>query len=140
MPESPSEEPLPPGHTLDEFGDHEPDECYECLLGQEVKGDCRCGKCCTLLVEVGLEDAEREPKIRERGSPIYTSAILTGAVQRELAGYLLNTEDNSYACTFLDKPSGLCTIYDTRPLACRLFDCAGEGREQLIELGIIERG
>jgi hypothetical protein len=29
--------------------------------------------------------------------------------------------------------------YETRPLICRLFDCDGEGKEQLIELGVLER-
>ncbi len=32
-----------------------------------------------------------------------------------------------------------CTIYETRPLLCRLFNCEREGREQLIELGILKR-
>ncbi len=40
---------------------------------------------------------------------------------------------------FLDEASNLCTIHETRPLVCRLLDCEGEGREQLIELGVIRR-
>ena len=40
------------------------------------------------------------------------------------------------ACAFFDKESRLCTIWETRPLVCRLFDCDGEGREQLVELGV----
>ena len=90
-------------------------------------------------MEVELEDAEREPKIKELGLPIYMDAELTESGQRELSGYLLNVQSNEYACAFLDRESNLCKIYPTRPLVCRLFDCQGEGREQLIELGVIPR-
>jgi Fe-S-cluster containining protein len=120
------------GHTLDEDGEHYEEECYQCLLSQEVKGDCRCAECCKrLLIEVELEDAEREPRIKELGSPI-------NGFDGELEGYLLNGKEDM-ACVFLDQATNLCRIYETRPLLCRLFDCQGEGREQLIELGIIDR-
>jgi Fe-S-cluster containining protein len=33
--------------------------------------------------------------------------------------------------------TSLCTIYETRPLVCRLFDCDGDDRQQLVELGIL---
>ena len=125
------------GHTLDEDGDHDEETCYRCLLGQEVKNECKCGKCCRLIVEVELEDAERESKIKELGLPIYTDARLTASGQRELSGYLLNDKSNGHACVFLDRESNLCKIYPTRPLVCRLFDCDGSGREQLIELGFL---
>lgn len=129
------------GHDLDEYDEHNPEECYKCLAAMEpALSSCRCAECCRLLIEVRLEDAEREPKIRERGSPIYTDARLTASGQRELAGYMLNSPDNDYACAFLDRASNLCTIHETRPLLCRLFNCDGEGREQLIELGILDRG
>ena len=127
------------GHTLDEDGDHDEETCSTCLLGQEVKNECKCGQCCKLIVEVELGDAEREPKIKELGLPIYMDAELTESGQRELSGYLLNVQSNEYACAFLDRESNLCKIYPTRPLVCRLFDCQGEGREQLIELGVIPR-
>jgi Fe-S-cluster containining protein len=118
--------------------DHDPEECYDCLLEQETINTCRCGKCCRrLIIEVGLEDAAREPRIGERGSPIFAPTELTGSGERELEGYLLNGKD--LACVFLDKDTNLCTIYETRPLTCRLFDCDGEGREQLINLGILKR-
>jgi Fe-S-cluster containining protein len=102
--------------------DHDPDECYECLLREEVISTCRCAECCRrLIIEVGLEDAEREPRIKERGSPIFTPPELTASGERELEGYLLNGKD--LACVFLDREKNLCTIHETRPLACRLFDC-----------------
>ncbi len=115
---------------------HDPDECYQCLLTREVVNTCRCALCCRrLIIEVELQDAEREPKIKEKGSPLFTPPELTGTGQRELEGYLLNGKD--VACVFLDQQTNACTIYETRPLACRLFDCDGDGRQQLIGLGII---
>jgi len=111
--------------------------------GREVQCECRCGKCCHMLIEVDVEDAKREPKIAERGSPIFAPAELTESGKRELEGYLLNDSRNGYACTFLDRTSNLCSIYDTRPWVCRVFDCDGEQREELVQLGILpprERG
>lgn len=125
------------GHPVDEDGWHDKEACFECLLKQEVKGACRCAECCKrLIIDVGLEDANREPKIAEKGSPILSYPDENGV--RHLEGYLLNGRED-IACIFLDKGTNLCTIYETRPLSCRLFDCAGEGREQLIELGILPR-
>ncbi len=104
----------------------------------EVHSNCRCGECCRhLIIEVGLDDARREPKIKELGDPIYMPADLTESGNDELEGYLLNKiGGKDHACLFLDQPSNLCTIYDTRPWGCRVFDCDGEGKEQLLELGI----
>lgn len=127
-----------PDHQLDEDGFHDEDECYTCLLSKEVRSECRCGKCCHLLIEVEVEDAEREPKIREVGSPTFMPAQFTASGQPELTGYILNSKTNGYACAFLDKTTNLCTIHGTRPLICRLFNCdSGEGREQMIELGLL---
>jgi Fe-S-cluster containining protein len=105
---------------------------------EEVHNACRCAECCRqLIIEVGVEDAKREPKIAEKGSPIYTDPQLTASGEKELEGYLLNaTTGQDNACVFLDQPSNLCTIYDTRPWTCRAFDCDGAGQEQLIQLGI----
>ena len=85
---------------------------------------------------MGLRDAEREPKIKELGSPLYTPAELTQSGERELEGYLLNTGKDR-ACVFLDQATNLCGIYETRPLICRLFDCDDEDRAELVELGIL---
>jgi len=71
--------------------DHDPEECYECLLKEEVINTCRCAECCRrLIIEVSGEDAEREPRIKEKGSPTYTPAELTESGERELEGHLLN--------------------------------------------------
>lgn len=129
------EETLEPGHTRDEDGDHDPDQCYECLKKEEVKNICDCGKCCRhLLIEVLAEDAKREPKIAERGSPILGWPDANG--HRELDGYFLNARGDDMACVFLDRATNKCTIYETRPLLCRLFNCDGAGREQLVELDL----
>jgi hypothetical protein len=130
--------PVPAGHDADENGDHDVDECYRCLLGQEAKGDCRCGVCCRrLLIEVRPGDADREPSIKERGSPIY-GPVGTGQVgPPQLEGYVLNSAANEHACTFLNLGTNLCTIYDTRPLICRLFACDGAERDVLVQLGIL---
>lgn len=126
-------------HTLDEDGFHDEEQCYQCLLGKEVKCACRCGECCrSLLIEATVEDAEREPRIAQLGSPIYADARLTTSQERELEGFLLN-DRKELGCVFLDPQTNLCTIYPTRPLACRLFDCDKASREQLIELGIIAK-
>jgi Fe-S-cluster containining protein len=82
---------------------------------------CRCGDCCKgLIIETSLEDAVREPLIALRGSPLYLPAELTKSGRQELEGYLLN---GTSGCMFLDAATNHCTIYETRPLCCRLFDC-----------------
>jgi hypothetical protein len=50
--------------------------------------ECRCGECCRrLIIEVAVEDAEREPKIKKLGSPTYLPGILTCSGKAELIGY-----------------------------------------------------
>jgi Fe-S-cluster containining protein len=135
------EEPVP-AEELD-YDEEDEDDGYEedIEVGTEVHNNCRCAECCRhLLIEVGLDDAESEPKIRERGSPIYTPAELTDTGQEELEGYLLNSQINDNACAFLEQTTNLCSIYETRPWICRVFDCDGDGKEQLIQLGIRPSG
>jgi Fe-S-cluster containining protein len=129
-----------PDNTLDDgFEEEEDDDDDSEEELKEATCECRCGECCRrLLIEVDLEDAEREPRIKELGSPTFTDARLTRSGKRELEGYLLNSRDDM-ACVFLDREKNLCTIYETRPLGCRVFDCDREGREQMIELGIFEK-
>jgi Fe-S-cluster containining protein len=126
---------LPHNEDFEEF-EHDPDSCVPCLAANEVKSDCRCGECCkSLILEALVEDALVEPRIAEKGDPIYQAPELTASGTRELIGYLLNSAKNGGACAFLDRTTNLCTIYETRPLMCRLFDC--DHQEELIELGIL---
>ncbi len=101
----------PPGYVDDDLEDD--DDLFE--AGTEVKSDCRCGECCRMIIETEIEDAKREPKIAERGSPIYMPAEVTESGQMELVGYLLNDEKNQGACTFLDTSTNLCSIYENQP-------------------------
>lgn len=120
-------------HQHDEDGDHDPDTCYACLLQMEVGSQCRCGECCrNMIVEALPEDADREPKIKEFGSPIYTDPRLTRSGHRELEGYLLTRKGG---CMFLSADD-TCSIYATRPPVCRLFDC-DEEKDRLLQMGIL---
>jgi Fe-S-cluster containining protein len=122
-------------HQMDEDGDHDPEECYACLSEQAVSCDCRCAECCKrLIIEATVEDAEREPLIAEKGSPIYAHPELTESGKPELEGYMLN---GGKGCVFLNPETSLCGIYETRPLSCRLFNCDGEDRDRLVQLGIL---
>jgi hypothetical protein len=80
------------GHDLDEDGAHDEDACYSCPHKREVKSECDCGKCCRLIIEVDARDAEREPRIAQEGSPLYSDPRLTVGHKRVLIGYLLNSE------------------------------------------------
>lgn len=102
--------------------EHDPDGCYHCLLDETVSNICRCGNCCRgLIIETCLQDAEVEPQIKQRGSPVYAGPEFTASGERELTGYNLNGKAGH--CIFLDDSANLCTIYATRPLVCRLFEC-----------------
>ncbi|MGE0536657.1 MAG: YkgJ family cysteine cluster protein [Pirellulales bacterium] len=108
-------------HQLDEYGEHDPDECESCVEKNHTScGSCRCGRCCRgLLIEASLRDAEREPRIQTEAGGIYEGPPITAT--RELVGYLLNGKGGP--CVFLDRETNHCTIYETRPLVCRVFDC-----------------
>ncbi len=97
---------------------HDPEECERCLEQNEsVLSKCRCGFCCErLILEASLRDGLREPRIA-------AECELLRDIGPEPIGYLLNDRTNGNACHFFDRETRLCTIYDTRPLMCRLFDC-----------------
>lgn len=115
-------------HSTDEDGEHDEGECYRCLSAKPVDSTCRCGECCRrLILEASLEDGLIEPRIKELCGPIREFG--------EQIGYMLNAKDGP--CIFLDRQTNLCTIYETRPLMCKLFDCDGEDRTRMVELGIL---
>ncbi len=104
-------------HEYDDEGEHDEEECELCLeQNHTVKCQCNCGECCEkLIIEATMRDAEREPRILE-------CRPLKG-VTDEQVGYLLNDRENGLACRFFDRTTRVCTIYDTRPMCCRLFNC-----------------
>ena len=106
-----------PQHELDEDGDHEPDECQKCIEAEETTScSCDCGDCCRyLIIETTMADVEREPLIAIRGESYRDF--------EEILGYILNDSKNDNACTFFDQLTNRCTIWETRPGVCRLFDC-----------------
>lgn len=112
-------------HELDEDGEHWRDECELCIEREEsVQSNCDCGNCCErLLVEASLRDAVREPRIASECRPMRD-------IDPELVvGYFLNDRRNGMACHFFDREARLCTIYETRPLVCRIFNCNDERRD-----------
>jgi Fe-S-cluster containining protein len=115
-------------HSCDD--DDSDGDCLPCVAAEEdVQSTCRCGECCRrLILEALPEDALVEPRIKEQCEEIRN-------FPGDEPGYLLNGADGP--CVFLDQATSLCTIYDTRPLMCRLFSCDGDDRNKLIELGIL---
>jgi Fe-S-cluster containining protein len=109
-------------HQLDFEGYHDESECEVCIEAQESKScACRCGRCCEVaIVEASFRDAEREPRIAETGMPLMDD-MRTGT--KEQVGWMLGRKDGH--CVFFDPENRLCTIYETRPLECRVFNCDG---------------
>ena len=105
-------------HEFDEDGDHVPDECAQCIeQNHSCVSSCDCGNCCRqLILEAEVRDAIREPRIAQECRPLRD-------IGPDVVGYILNDRENGLACHFLDQQTNLCTIYETRPLMCRVFNC-----------------
>lgn len=116
-------------HTCDD--EDAEDDCLPCAAAEDdVKSDCRCGNCCrSLILETLPEDALVEPRIAAECETLH-------GFMDEMVGYLLNDPVKGNACHFLDLDTNLCGIYESRPLMCRVYDCA-DTRDELIELGIL---
>jgi hypothetical protein len=111
------------GHDLDEYEEHDPDECQACLeANYTVENTCRCGECCKgLIIEVTARDAAREPLIKLLGSKL---RCFDGTFPPDdEADWMLNGKGG--ACVFYKEEDGkgICGIHQTRPLICRLFCC-----------------
>ena len=104
-------------HDYDEDGYHSREACERCLEeDHSVSSKCNCGACCQrLIIESTLRDAEREPRIAAECGPVRDFD--------DIIGYSLNDKANGYACHFFDRETLRCTIYETRPLVCRVFNC-----------------
>jgi len=73
-----------------------------------------CGNlCCQLMVMLSMEDLEHglEPQ-----------SSLSGLLKQDLDGY----------CHYLDRDSKRCTVWDKRPLACRLYNCNNDPKLQAV--------
>lgn len=120
------------GHYINDWGNHVPDACrIRVEANDTVTCQCRCGNCCErLIIEVDVEDAEREPRIASACQPLHDGSP-------EIIAYRLNDARNEWACHFFDRETRRCTIYDTRPLLCRVVNCdeARAGDEQREILG-----
>jgi len=117
-------------HTFDELDVHDEHNCDLSVdRSCSVSSECRCGYCCErLILESSLRDAEREPRIAAECAKITH-------FQDGLTGYLLNDPRNGGACHFFDREHRLCTIYETRPQICRVFNCDAERRSgEFVEL------
>ena len=108
-------------HDFNEDGLHDRDECELCIEHScSLECECGCGNCCErLLLEASIRDAQREPRIAAECGVIrdWDDAII---------GYTLNDREKHGACHFFDQEQRLCTIYETRPLMCRVFNCDAE--------------
>ena len=110
-------------HDLDEDDEHDPDECQPCLeANHSVQNSCRCGECCTgLIVEATARDAAREPLIKVLGSKIRD---FDGTYPPDdEADWMLTAPTGGCVFYRQDGDKGVCSIYETRPMVCRLFCC-----------------
>jgi Fe-S-cluster containining protein len=80
----------------------------------------KCGHCCRhLILESTPYDAKREPRIAAECAPINDGGFF---LNKHTPG---DDREVDRACTFHDKTTNLCTIYETRPTMCRAFRAGG---------------
>ncbi len=86
------------------------------------------GNCCTMPVEVKIEDLVRLGVISEddvNGSrrKLVNRLKREGVIQsyREVTGLFMLVQRVNDDCLYLDESSRLCTVYEKRPDVCRAF-------------------
>ena len=89
----------------------------------ETKGvlvDCEAGRrlgcgnlCCRLMVALSPEDIE---------SGLQVQSPISGLLKQDRDGY----------CHYLDRESWRCTIWERRPLPCRLYNCNNDPKLQVM--------
>lgn len=125
-------------HDLDEDGEHDPDECQLCLeANHSVQNTCRCGECCTkLIVEATARDAAREPLIKVLGKKLRDDVTGEYPPDDEADWYLTAPG----GCVFYrqEGDTGVCSIYETRPMVCRLFCCEKDMADIRMEADSLE--
>lgn len=91
------------------------------LGGDEVFDCTDCGACCRCFpIFASAGDAEREPKIKERG--VYCEDFLG---EKGRVAYRLYPLLNTKGCAFLQE-NQLCSVYATRPGVCRIFEAGSD--------------
>ncbi len=95
-----------------------------CKAFQETRTCRQCGNCCRAFwIEVSDDDLNREPRLKDRVIPINdVPPNVRGSVGGRGEQWVIpKTKGNQ--CPFLigEKNDTLCSIYDTRPDACRNF-------------------
>lgn len=89
------------------------------------------GSCCTMPVEVKIEDLLRLKLISEDevSSPkkvfkkLFQQKIVSS--YRQGTGFFMLTQKPNDDCYFLDSKTRLCTVYENRPGVCREFPSIG---------------
>jgi Fe-S-cluster containining protein len=86
------------------------------------------GTCCTMPVEIKIEDLLRlgkisEDDLHESRRKLANRLKKEGVIQsyREATQLFMLTQKPSGDCVFLDSKTRLCTSYETRPDVCRKF-------------------
>lgn len=86
------------------------------------------GTCCTMPVEIKIEDLVRlgvihEDDIHESRRKLVNRLKKSGIIQsyREATGLFMITQKANGDCYFMDERTRLCTVYEKRPNTCRNF-------------------
>ena len=100
--------------------------------GGGAQGRCRkCGNCCRgLIVEAYISDLRREPRLLERSIGRYRPDPNDEDWRKGLKCLILAVP--GIRCGFLT-PDNLCSIYATRPDACREFEPSPENCSRCLE-------
>jgi len=92
--------------------------------GQRKSSGCgRCGRCCNERI-YGLNVFKDEPFYE---NILRKAALLGNRVTIKESKFLLSIDFNQEGCMFFDKG---CSIYEIRPLACRIFPFVAEVSEK----------
>jgi len=90
------------------------------------------GGCCTMPVEVKIEDLIRiglanedeiQSSLKKTVKKLIKNKIISS--YRQSTGLFMLTQKSNRDCYFLDSKTRLCTIYDKRPGVCREFPKIG---------------
>jgi|YelNatPaOPRAMG01_1025707.scaffolds.fasta_scaffold00955_16 Fe-S-cluster containining protein len=99
--------------------------CTQCCIGPFAITALDAWRLRRGLAELEMTDPDRAKRVRERAAsyveamaPFYPGDPVSGELQDEDA---LPASMDSVACPALDPDTGLCDLYDARPITCRTF-------------------